>query len=79
MQAHELGDDRRRAEDSMSQEEALRWLGSNPGWHRTAEVKRGIGKASSSVRGSLAALEKHGEIKMRLLGKGPKAGLEWSI
>ena len=63
----------------MSQEEVFAWLQARPGWHRTAEVKRGIGKESSSVRGSLAALAKHGEIKMRLLGKGPKAGLEWSI
>ena len=74
-----MGIDRTGEEDPvMSQEEALNWLAAHPGWHRTAEVKRGIGKESSSVRGSLAALEKHGEIKMRLLGNGPKAGLEWS-
>ena len=59
----------------MSQDDVFRWLEANPGWHRTAEVKRAVGKESSSVRGSLASLAKHGEIKMRLLGKGPKAGL----
>jgi hypothetical protein len=75
-----VGADRTSEEDfGMSQEDVLRWLGANPGWHRTAEVKRAVGKESSSVRGSLAALAKHGEIKMRLLGNGPKAGLEWSI
>ena len=75
-----MGADRAGKEDlEMSQEDVFRWLGANPGWHRTAEVKRAVGKESSSVRGSLAALAKHGEIKMRLLGNGPKAGLEWSI
>jgi hypothetical protein len=75
-----VGADRTSEEDiEMSQEEALRWLGSNPGWHRTVEVKRGIGKAPGPTRASLRALAKHGEIKMRLLGKGHKAGLEWSI
>jgi hypothetical protein len=74
-----VGADRAGKEDlEMSQEDVFRWLEANPGWHRTAEVKRAVGKESSSVRGSLASLAKHGEIKMRLLGKGPKAGLEWS-
>ena len=74
-----MGADRAGKEDlEMSQEDVFRWLEANPGWHRTAEVKRAVGKESSSVRGSLASLAKHGEIKMRLLGKGPKAGLEWS-
>jgi DNA-binding IclR family transcriptional regulator len=63
----------------MSQEEVFSWLAAHPGWHRTAEIKKGIGKEASSIRGSLVALEKHGEIKMRLLGKSSKAGLEWSV
>lgn len=75
-----MGTDRTSEEDiGMSQEDVFRWLGANPGWHRTAEVKRAVGKESSSVRASLTALAKHGEIKMRLLGKGRKAGVEWSI
>jgi len=62
----------------MSQEEVFAWLQARPGWHRTIAVKRGIGKAPGSTRASLRALAKHGEIKMRRLGDGPKAGLEWS-
>ena len=74
-----MGADRAGKEDlGMSQEDILRWLGANPGWHRTIAVKRGIGKAPGPTHASLRALAKHGEIKMRLLGKGPKAGLEWS-
>jgi DNA-binding IclR family transcriptional regulator len=63
----------------MSQEEVLSWLEAHPGWHKTIEIKKAIGKEASSVRGSLNALAKHGEIKKRLLGNGPKAGLEWSV
>jgi len=63
----------------MSQEEVLSWLEAHPGWHRTAKIKKAIGKEASSVRGSLTALAKHGEIKMRPLGNGPKSGLEWSV
>ena len=75
-----MGIDRPSEEDiGMSQEDDFRWLGANPGWHRTIAVKRGIGKAPGPTRASLRALAKHGEIKMRLLGKGRKAGLEWSI
>ena len=62
----------------MSQEEVFAWLQAHPGWHRTIAVQRGIRKAPGSTRASLWALAKHGEIKMRPLGKGPKAGLEWS-
>ena len=51
-----MGADRTSEEDfGMSQEDVFRWLGANPGWHRTAEVKRAVGKESSSVRGSLSS------------------------
>ena len=63
----------------MSQEEVFSWLEAHPGWHRTAKIREAVGKEATSVCGALVALEKHGEIKMRLLGKSPKAGLEWSV
>jgi hypothetical protein len=75
-----MGTDRQSEEDTgMSQEDILRWLGANPGWHKTLVVARGLGKRRHQVGPILTALAAHGEIKMRLLGNGPKAGLEWSI
>jgi len=75
-----VGADREGEEDTgMSQSDVIAWLQEHPGWHRTIAVKRGIGKAPGPTRASLWALAKHGEIKKRLLGKGRKAGLEWSI
>lgn len=76
--AGELGTDRAGKEDfGMSRSDVIAWLQEHPGWHRTVVIKRGVGKSPSSVRASLTALAKHGEIKMRLLGDGPKARLEW--
>lgn len=62
----------------VSQSDVIAWLQEHPGWHRTVVIKRGVGKSPGSARASLTALAKHGEIKMRLVGDGPKAGLEWS-
>ncbi|MFA5409222.1 MAG: hypothetical protein WC343_10680 [Bacilli bacterium] len=74
-----MGTDREGQEDpGMSQSDVIAWLQEHPGWHRTIAVKRGIGKAPGPTRASLRALAKHGDIQRRLLGKGPKAGLEWS-
>jgi hypothetical protein len=74
-----MGIDRESEEDAgMSQSDVIAWLQEHPGWHRTVVIKRGVGKSPGSARASLTALAKHGDIKRRLLGKGPKAGLEWS-
>lgn len=62
----------------ISQEEVRRWLEANPGWHQTLVVARGLGKRRHQVGPILATLAAHGDIQRRLLGRGPKAGLEWS-
>jgi len=54
------------------------WLEAHPGWHQTLVVARGLGKRRHQVGPILTALAAHGDIQRRLLGKGPKAGLEWS-
>ena len=75
-----MGIDRTSEEDfGMSQEEALNWLAAHPGWHKTLVIARGLRKRRHQVGPILTALADHGEIKKRLLGKGPKAGLEWSV
>ena len=63
----------------MSQEDVLRWLGANPGWHKTVVIARGLGKRRRQIGETLRTLADHGDIQRRLLGKGRKAGLEWSI
>jgi len=74
-----MGIDRTSEEDiGMSQEDVLRWLGANPGWHKTVVIARGLGKRRHQIGETLRTLADHGDIQRRLLGKGPKAGLEWS-
>ncbi|OPY54673.1 MAG: hypothetical protein A4E48_00252 [Methanosaeta sp. PtaU1.Bin060] len=53
----------------MSQQEIVDWLAANPGWHRTADVSKGVGKQSSTVRCSLKRLSKYGEVEMIMLKK----------
>ncbi len=62
----------------ISQEEVRCWLEANPGWHQTLVVARGLGKRRHQVGPILATLAAHGDIQRRLVGDGPKAGLEWS-
>ena len=74
-----MGADRAGKEDPvMSQWEALNWLAAHPGWHKTVVIARGLGKRRHQIGENLRTLADHGDIQRRLLGKGPKAGLEWS-
>ena len=63
----------------ISQEEVRCWPEANPGWHPTLAVARGMGKRRHQVGPILATLAARGDIRRRLLGKGPKVGLEWSV
>ena len=39
----------------MSREDILRWLGANPGWHKTVVIARGLGKRRYQIGENLRA------------------------
>ncbi len=59
----------------MSQSEVIAWLQAHPGWHRSVDIARDMGKQHRRVQECLRLLTKHGEIQQR---KAKGTALEWS-